>query len=88
MSARTRTGKAAKRGRPSKGDRRSFMCRVPRELGNVVMESADEAGLTYSDWIAHAIADKAQYTLPPGFTTRPTASDHSVQEEIPMQNAS
>lgn len=86
MTAPTKRGRHGKGGRPSKGQRRSFMARVPADLADAVVEQADAAGLTYSDWIAEAIAAKAGHELPTVYARN--GNDNTVQEEFPMQTAS
>ena len=43
-------------GRPSKGDRHAFMTRIPRPEAQDVIDSADAAGVYYSDYIAALVA--------------------------------
>lgn len=43
-------------GRPSKGDRKAFMTRMPVTLGELVEQRADVDDLSYSEVIANAVA--------------------------------
>ena len=68
-------------GRKSKGDRDHFLTRPPRALGDLIRASADDADLSYSEYIAvllahaHGRPDLAPASLPP-----------RLQEELPLQN--
>lgn len=53
-------------------------------LAETVMNDADAAGMSYSEFIAQVLAEKYGYELP----VERTGSDSSVQEELAMQTAS
>ena len=43
-------------GRPSKGDRDTFMTRPAREVGQIVRQKAAEEGIPMGDYISRAVA--------------------------------
>lgn len=43
-------------GRPSKGDRRQFVTRVPRAAADLVLAEAEARDLSYSEYLAIVIA--------------------------------
>lgn len=70
-------------GRKSKGDRDHFLTRPPRALGDVIRARADEADLSYSEYIAtllahaHGMPELAPAVLPPS----------QAQEELPLMRS-
>lgn len=87
MTSQATGSTAARRGRRNKGKRHSFMSRVPEELAERVIAEAEASDLTYSDYIALVLAEKHDFELPAPYP-KPAPMTDSVQEEIPMQNAS
>ncbi len=43
-------------GRPSKGDRDTFMTRPAREVGQIIRQKAAEEGIPMGDYISRAVA--------------------------------
>ncbi|WP_156698051.1 hypothetical protein [Nocardioides sp. Leaf285] len=87
MTARTNAPRGQSSDRRWKGDRRPFISRAPLGLADKVEALAAQAGLTKSDWIILAMAEKAGYELPAGVIDVP-GHDNTVQEEIAMPSAS
>lgn len=75
-----RSSPTSRVGRPSKGDRHTFVTRVPRAAADRVQAEADKLGLSYSEYIAYVLsaAHGIQVDLPVPNT----------QEALPLQNVS
>ena len=67
-------------GRPSKGDRHTFVSRVPRAAADRVQAEAERLGLSYSEYIAHVLC--LHHNVP---TQLPAPA---TQEALPLQNVS
>ncbi|GAB3266959.1 hypothetical protein GCM10027425_33510 [Alteromonas gracilis] len=67
-----------RRGRPSKGDRHTFVTRVPRAAADIVQQRSEELGVSYGEIIAHAVGNYVGVDVP-----LPTAKDRD-QEELPI----
>lgn len=76
---RTHPSTTSRGGRPSKGDRHTFVTRVPRAAADLVQAEADKLGLSYSEYIAYVLSTHhgIAVTLPA-----------DGQESLPLQNAS
>ncbi len=71
-------------GRPSMGDRHFFGTRVPRQVADLVQETADKHGLSYSEYLAWIIANAHGFETP-----MPTGNGASPdQGRLPMASAS
>lgn len=93
MSSRKRTSGSG--GRPSKGPRHPFYARVPEPLAELVIDGADDNGLSLSDYITIVLAEKHGYTLPPDFPrlgahrdVQESLLETTPQEELAMRSAS
>lgn len=51
------TKRAPGAGRPSKGDRHLLATRPPRLVADLIIERANQAGASYSEYIAAVLAD-------------------------------
>lgn len=70
-------------GRPHKGARDSIMIRPRQSLGELIRAQADEAGMTITDFVSTAMAEKLGHPeLAPEDTTRNTA-----QEVLPLADS-
>lgn len=77
------TAMAKRVGRPSKGDRHTFMTRVPRAAADLIQEEAHRRGTSYSEYIAYVLATAHGVDMP-----EPTASTDYEQKELDLQNVS
>ncbi len=66
------------RGRPSKGDRHTFVTRVPREAADLIQAEADRLGLYYGEYIAYVVSNAHGVSM-----QLPTKHD-TEQTELPL----
>ena len=70
-------------GRPSKGQRDLLVTRPAASLGQIVRDSADECGMTVSDYVAGVLA--RAHGMPELAPAVATPTQH--QEELPLKTA-
>lgn len=76
------TTKRGSVGRPSKGDRHTFMTRVPRAAADVIQEEARRRGTSYSEYIAYVLANAH------GIPMELSDGADSGQKELPLRSVS
>lgn len=75
------TAATHRRGRPSKGERRVMVTRVPTQLSDEVIAQAEARGLSWGEYIADILAEAHGYP-------RSSLATRRHQEELPLDQAS